>query len=355
MVYVSNREDYISRIAGVIKNYRKHELAYALNEEHVQHWVSQFERKEQEIVLQETYNLLEKCYFKKKQVKEFLLEVIQSSELWGDGDIGEEIQHTQFLKIQNKGSSQAKLLKLLKPIVEERYGFALSCNENKNTTRYIYLDDCLFSGNTLRRDIERWIPDAKDGTLLDIIFLSAYSSGEYYIAKKVLNNICTAKGINYRIWSLKRFNNFPNDRYKYDCLWPKQIEDENVTSFIRVLEEYAEKNTWPIRTFRETEYDSELFTDNRSREIFEQAMLKAGSYIYFCCQNPNASMKPLGYDFFNSLGFGAFFATFNNISNNSPLAFWWGDPFADIGHPFRKWYPLLPRRGNTPRGEINAW
>lgn len=32
----------------------------------------------------------------------------------------------------------------------------------------------------------------------------------------------------------------------------------------------------------------------------------------------------MGYDNRISFGFGAFFATYMNMSNNCPLAYWWG-------------------------------
>lgn len=343
---MSNRDEHIIQIANTIKNYRQGELRYPLDESHVERWVSQFERDEQEIVLQETNSLLTKCYFNKKTVKEFLVDVITSTALWDNDDTIEEINYTQFLQIQRKGSSQALMLELLDHLLFNHFNTRLSVDQTNETTRYLYLDDCLFSGNTLRRDLERWISSAQDGCKLDIVFLATYSSGKYYIANKVLNELCHSKGIQYRIWAYKQLNNFSNDWYNYDCLWPKEVDDQNVTDFIVKLKEQAAQNGWPIRLFREREFNSPLFTDNKSREIFEQAMLKAGAYIYSCCANPKQSMKPMGYDFFNSLGFGAFFATFNNISNNSPLAFWWGDPYADKSHPFSKWYPLIPRKAN---------
>ena len=50
-----------------------------------------------------------------------------------------------------------------------------------------------------------------------------------------------------------------------------------------------------------------------------------------------------------SLGFGAFFATCFNISNNCPLAFWWGDLWSLSSETLGKWYPLLPREVNCQK------
>lgn len=348
-----NQSDLISQIACEIRTYRVGELDYRLDESHVDHWISQFDADVRGIILQETNSLLSRCYFSPGKVKQFLYDLVECSDLWGNDEIVDEIEQTQFLKIQHKGSSQAHLLELLDDLLIENYIVGLSTTSTDKTTRYIYLDDCLFSGNTLKRDLERWIDSAKEDSTLDIIFLATYSSGEYYIRHTVLPKLCDPKGIRYRLWSLKRFNNNSRDWYNYDCLWPKETHDPNIDAFIEILNQQSEDNGWPIRLFREKDYVSPLFTDNRSREVFEKAMLQAGSYIYSCCANPNHSMKPLGYEFFNSLGFGAFFATYKNISNNCPLAFWWGDPCADDNHPFSKWYPLLPRKVNN--NDVFIW
>jgi hypothetical protein len=52
-------------------------------------------------------------------------------------------------------------------------------------------------------------------------------------------------------------------------------------------------------------------------------------------------MRPLGYDYLKSLGFGAILVTYRNIANNCPLALWWGDP--NKAYPLNAWYPLFPR------------
>ncbi|MPM99118.1 hypothetical protein SDC9_146309 [bioreactor metagenome] len=63
----------------------------------------------------------------------------------------------------------------------------------------------------------------------------------------------------------------------------------------------------------------------------------------------------MGFDNRISFGFGAFFSTYMNMSNNCPLAFWWGDSNADPWHPFSKWYPLIPRKANERGGDTIVW
>jgi hypothetical protein len=75
-------------------------------------------------------------------------------------------------------------------------------------------------------------------------------------------------------------------------------------------------------------------------------MLVAGVHIVSLSKDPKPQMRPLGYDTLLTLGFGGLLITYRNISNNCPLALWWGDPDAPENHPLSQWYPLFPRRIN---------
>ena len=57
-------------------------------------------------------------------------------------------------------------------------------------------------------------------------------------------------------------------------------------------------------------------------------------------------MRPMGYEYLESLGFGSVFITYRNIANNCPLVLWWGDTTYSPNHPFSSWYPLFPRKVN---------
>ena len=265
MISLKHKEldNYINQIVPIIKEYRDGELFYPLDEAHVERWIHQFDPSEHEIILRETLILLQKCYFSKRCINLFLEEIIATEDLWCKGNIANELSTTQFLSIQNKGGSQALLLNTLNNLIEEKFNQNIITNQSENTDHYIYIDDCLFSGNTLRRDLENWILNANEGSRLDIIYLASYSSGKYYIANKVLNHLCDQKGIQFNIWTKIMLNNFTNDWYNYDCLRPKSIDNENVNNFILRLNEQAQQNGRAIRLFREKEYYSPLFSDNR--------------------------------------------------------------------------------------------
>lgn len=133
-------------------------------------------------------------------------------------------------------------------------------------------------------------------------------------------------------------------------LWPKYIDDEYVNAYIQAMEN--EKNTLGkgglgFRNSYIGDVESKLFTSTHNRNVFELALLKKGAYICSIPQQRNPYMRPMGYNKGITLGYGAFFATDFNISNNCPLAFWWGDLWSSNSETLGKWYPLLPRLSNN--------
>ena len=74
--------------------------------------------------------------------------------------------------------------------------------------------------------------------------------------------------------------------------------------------------------------------------MLESEFVIAGAKIRAMAENPNPSMRPLGYSPFG-VGFGSMIATYRNCPNNCPLAIWWGNPKATAGA--LHWYPLLQR------------
>jgi hypothetical protein len=65
-------------------------------------------------------------------------------------------------------------------------------------------------------------------------------------------------------------------------------------------------------------------------------MLAKGCYIRTVAPRLPKYARPLGDMVLETLGFGSTFVTYRNCPNNTPLAFWAGDP----------WYPLFARKTN---------
>jgi hypothetical protein len=114
-----------------------------------------------------------------------------------------------------------------------------------------------------------------------------------------------------------------------------------------MVQAYAEGLKYPVN-FRTGENQGylQIFSSESNRHALEQGLLIAGVSIKNRCLNLKKSHRPLGYTSLECLGFGSTVVTYRNCPNNTPLAFWVGDP----------WFPLFPRKINEPNidwGDVN--
>jgi hypothetical protein len=160
-----DRQQLLQSIAATTADYRAGAIP-AITPEHVDAWVRQFQQfnfdeQHQLIILGEMDRILKRYYVSQETATGFLQGIIGSQAIFGaDPSVG--VAGTKFLRIQRKGSSQNELLDLMAEAVEQQYGFGLDdCGENPD--RYLYLDDCIYSGNTIAHDLENWFPQANEG------------------------------------------------------------------------------------------------------------------------------------------------------------------------------------------------
>lgn len=336
-------------IADKIKNYQKHLNLWEFDDKHVDIWIKQFPEEEREIVLTETDNLLSHNYFNKSRIKEFFDEIWDTSDIVGLNPMM-SLSQIQFLDIQIKGNSQRRLVNLLEKYYQKSKGITINKCNNAQVKKYIYLDDCMYTGLTLIKDICNWVDNMSPNcnTQLDVIFLGQYNGNCEYVTG-CLNRKCQEKGITVKIYRRYEYHNDIHYMPPYDIIWPQYMDDDvYVNAYVQHMEEQKTLTGKGGIGFRNAYVGEEsgLFTSSNNRVIFEKALLKKGAYICSLPQKANERMKPMGYSHGISLGFGAFFATCYNISNNCPLAFWWGDVWSASSETLGKWYPLLPREVN---------
>lgn len=159
-------------IADKIKNYQKHLNYWEFDDRHVDIWIKQFPEEEREIVLTETDSLLAHNYIKKGKIKEFFEEIWDTKEIMGENPIM-SLNQIQFLDIQTKGHSQNRLIDLLEEYYQETKGAAINRSNHKDIKKYIYIDDCMYTGFALIKDIYNWVDNMNpnSNTQLDVIFL----------------------------------------------------------------------------------------------------------------------------------------------------------------------------------------
>jgi hypothetical protein len=343
----THRQALLESIATTIADYRQGEIP-AMTPDHVTRWVYQFDKDDQLTILVEMDRILKTYYVSREKAKDIIKRALTSQKIFGNNP-ATVISRTHFLRIQRNGNSQNELLTLANEVTQCEYGISVtSCGASP--VAYIYLDDCLFSGNTGLYDLKQWLPSAIRGTTLYLIFLGAHTSGLSYL-KSRFDSEAKVRGVSLDCRQWYKFNNLPQDTERFDCLWPRKISgDELVDTYIQQVMERCQGQSFSPRLFRPSGVPTQetIFSSPEARKVVERAFLKAGAYIVSLPKSPKFKMRPLGYESLESLGFGAIFVTYRNIANNCPLVLWWGDPNFPSSHPFSKWYPLFPRKVNEP-------
>ncbi|HEX5506336.1 MAG TPA: hypothetical protein VFW96_27210, partial [Thermomicrobiales bacterium] len=148
------RAGLLQSIATTVADYRQGEIA-PMTPGHIDRWVRQFAVEEQPIILAEMDRILKAYYVSRQRAEWFFRGVLTSEKIFGPVP-PDSLQHTKFLRIQRKGGSQNDLLDLADGILRSQYGLDIDACGATPTT-YLYLDDCLYTGNTAFHDLREWL------------------------------------------------------------------------------------------------------------------------------------------------------------------------------------------------------
>jgi len=196
---MSQRNELLASIANTIQDYRGGSLPQPIPD-HVERWVQQFDAAVQLPILQEIDHVLKKFYFSKEDVAKFLRGAMRTQKLTGDRP-DKFWRSASFLDIQGGGSSQTDMLALFSEQLEEEHGFGIDdCGQGDEV--FIYLDDGIFTGNRVRRDLENWIRDhAPAQAKVHVICIAQHSGGQYYASGKIQDAIrASGKTIGITWW-----------------------------------------------------------------------------------------------------------------------------------------------------------
>lgn len=330
---MTERHQLLESIAATTADYRAGDLA-APTPEHVDHWVNQFSAEVQLPILREMNLVLKKTYFSLERVTRFLNGVLKTEKLVGT-DPCAFWRSVRFLDIQGGGNSQREMLVIFDRLLEKACGIKVhECGSNEPPAEFIYLDDAIFTGNRVRRDIESWIQaDAPQSAKVHVISIALHSGGQYYADGRIQT---AAKAANRNI-ALTWWREIElEDRLAYtnaaDVLRPASIP--NVPDVRLHVDGMAHK---PRLRMPGNAGKNVLFSGEDGRNLLEQEFLKAGVKIRAVCPNLGDTQRPLGHITLETLGFGSLIVTFRNCPNNAPLALWVGAP----------WYPLFARTTNS--------
>lgn len=330
----ATRKELLESIAELISDYREGEVACP-TVAHVNRWVKQFDADAQEPILAEMVHVLDKTYFPKKSVVEFLEVMATHKKVAGDAPEA-YWSGIKFLRIQDGGNSQKSMLSLFAKVLKEKFGLTLdTCGTDAGP--FFYLDDALFTGNRLLNDFRVWLADgAPKKSTVHAITIACHTGGWQYAHKNVQKAAANnGKTIDLTGRACIQLANAWDEKDKSDVLWPTALPDD---PDVAQYEEMLKAAGYPPQLRTPGGVGSKaIFSSDAGRQVLEQQFLKYGAQIKRMCPQLNEYMRPLGNCVMKTLGFGTLIVTYRNCPNNCPLALWADDP----------WYPLFPRRTNT--------
>lgn len=159
------------------------------------------------MILEETLHILKEWYFGKDKICEFLDEIVDYLKTENETDEN-PMEGICFLNIQESGRSQSQLVEMLKSRVNEKYGCGIRIGNLGNEKYYVYLDDGLYTGSRLRKDIKRSLEMIPEGAHIDVIYMIACRSGLNF-SKNELEKMCKTKNIKINI---HRWRELCNDK-----------------------------------------------------------------------------------------------------------------------------------------------
>jgi hypothetical protein len=323
-------EKLLESITTIIADYRAGEID-APTKGHVKQWVEQFADDGRDKILAEMVHVLGKTYISKANVETFLSAVVTDEKLT-EGDAKRFWRTAKLLDIQKKGSSQRDMLAMLAVPLKSKVDLELS-DCGKTASCYVYLDDGVFSGNTILNDLRGWLAgDAPTEVSVHVVVIALHRGGQYYAEKK-LKEAAQEQGktIEFTWWRVLTLEDRLARTDTSDVLRPTRIPDDPTTkAYVDAM-----KHKPTLRTGTSVGALGN-FSSAESRNLLEQEFLVKGAYIRTVCPHLNQYQRPLGTSLLETLGFGTTIVTYRNCPNNAPLVFWAGDP----------WHPLFVRKIN---------
>jgi hypothetical protein len=326
-----SRERLAASIAETISDYRAGEIERP-NSAHVQRWVSQFAPRAQISVLLEVDHILRRTYVSASKVDRWLEGHVDNRELH-HGSPALFWASSTLLVRQAPGKSQQLLSTRLRDAVGAAHHVPIGSMPNL-ASRFVYIDDCLFSGRTLVRDLKSWIEnEAPAEADLYILLLAHHAYGLEY-ARRVLGVAAGSaqKKVRVHVMSAREFEDRLAVFGAGEVLRPSVLPDDAV---VRAYAAKLARDAYPpwLR-YADAMPPSPLFFSPPTRDDLESEFLRVGCALLASCAEP--VMRPLGFPVPFTYGFGALVVTHMNCPNNAPLALWWtrsGDA----------WHALMPR------------
>ena len=152
-----NRETNLVLLSNIIKDYRKGELDYTPNVDHISKWLSQFSPDNQDVILQETLHVFQEWYFSNKYVDEKVDRIPNYlQKKYHYPTIHSVCNSVSFLNLQKDGNSQHTIISRFVERIRERYGITVKTKIEEDIKHYIYFDDGFIWNRRCKRCQRFW-------------------------------------------------------------------------------------------------------------------------------------------------------------------------------------------------------
>lgn len=328
-------EELIKQTVDIIGDYRQ-EDGVELNEAHVTRWINQFNSGDREFILSELNNILPNAYIS----KDFFLGAIKNifnrlAEHYGFSSVQKFLLKTKILSCQLEHKSQTAILKEVDLVLKDEYKLGVKDCGREKQQYWLYIDDVIASGGTVRRELETEINKFgvtkfdKEGIKIICVFFIlhswGYSNVKYSLTQRLgidMENKMAGFSF-YEIENNPRINIY-NSNPKFNHVFPKDLRDQRVQKYLDNLnaEKYADF------AYRRDDYPKQetFYRSTESRDRYESILLHKGLDIIDNIESLKAKgLRPLGMTspWNKILGTGSHAFTWRNISNTCPLVFWW--------------------------------
>ena len=334
---MSKRDELLITFSKIIEDYRKGEVE-PRSPELIGGWLLQFPKKIQDALLEALVYTFDKTYISRENFKAFLSGLALNEKLSAGTKPKDYWRKANILDIQLGGNSQKEILATFDEVLKETHGFQLTETGSKNGD-FIYLDDCIGTGNRVRSDICAWIETTAPKKVNMHLITPVLYAGSWWIDAKIQETAkANGKTISLTKWRLESFQmeNRLGYRSSADVLWPTEISsDPDVQGYAKHLKDLGHPSMLRSPGNRGA---SGIYKDDTQKILLEQAFLTRGCQIRRECSNLPDRARPLGYHNLDCFGFGSMFVTYRNCPNNCPLPLW----VQQAEYP-----SLLPRKTNT--------
>lgn len=349
-------ERVAQEIVNIVGDYHN-EQGFHFTPLHVTQWVNQFEQNDQQFILEEFLHLLKQGIYVSRQEATDLLRksLVGISRHLNNATVPDFLRETKFLNLQPAPKSQGELLAILDEILRTDYDVMLANCGGANPKNFVYFDDLLATGGTISRITNDWLltqhqsgqPNytlVNTGNVRLIVCVFCLHTWGLQTCKWLwkfrLNNDEIMKKVKvFSHYNIENQVGIPSERLNLP--YPVNQQPENVRGYLQSLP--MEVTRHEVKAYRKSNQPTEevFFSSPENRVRFENILMQKGIEILNRVADKNKAHRPLGATFpsYRTFGTGTMFFTWRNISNTTPLVFWWE------GHGWHGLFPLRNRGG----------